>query len=192
MEEQKIQNGRAGDERFGFNPISRRYVLRTGAIWKRLVKAGTVVDEEVAAQLAKPAQGTPRKRHNNVTIAADRDAVGGIVRDHFDASRLTGQQLQQIAAEVARLQVASPKPRGRARKAGPQYDRDKSLYRTTGVSHRRAPPPTSDDQTDEDDCTETTACDESQSDAPDACEVAKNITARFSAIRVQKPPLRRR
>jgi hypothetical protein len=181
----------SADPRWGWSPVSRRYVLRTGATWKRLVKAGVVQDEEVATQLARPAQGTVRKPKTNcVTIQADRDAVANTISENFDASRLTGAQLAQIAAEVSRLQVASPKPRGRARKAGPPY------RATTGVSHRRAPPPTSDDVTDEDEETETTAtesaCDGSQSDTSNARAVARDVAARLSTIRVSKPPARRR
>ena len=194
----------SADPRWGWSPVSRRYVLRTGATWKRLVKAGVVQDEEVAAQLARPAQGTVRKPKTNcVTIQADRDAANTI-SENFDASRLTGQQLKEIAAEVARLNIsgartpAGPKTRSRCRKpAGPQYH---TTSGTTGVSHRRssrAPPPTEDEYSSQDDVeTETTAtesaCDSSQSDASNAQEVAKNTTARFSAIHVTKPPLRRR
>jgi len=202
----------SADPRWGWSPVSRRYVLRTGATWKRLIKAGVVQDEEVAAQLARPAQGTVRKpKVNNVTIQADRDAVANTISENFDASRLTGAQLQQIAAELARLSStsctstfgaagaagarASGTPKTRSRERKPARQQYKAL---TGVSHRRssrAPPPTSEDcdesQEDEEDesQTETTA---TESDAPDPREVAQNISARFSAIRVSKPPLRRR
>ena len=177
---------RSKDGRWAYNPISRRYILRTGAVYKRLVKSGVVQDEEVAEQLARPAQGTPRKRHNNVSIKADQDAVSGIVRDHFDASRLTGAQLQQIAAEVARLSTSgAPKTRSRGRK--PQY------RSTTGLSHRsRAPPPTSEDDNTCDESLEETETTATESDALDPRAVARDVSARLSTIRVSKPPLRRR
>ena len=173
---------RSLDGRWGFSPVSRRYVLRTGAIWKRLVKAGVVHDEEVAAQLARPAQGTQRKpKVNNVTIEADREAVSNTISEHFDASRLTGAQLASIADHLARLNVSAAKPKTRRRTI--------------------APPPASEDFTDEDQdpdpMTDTTAAEES--DAPDPREVARAVTERLNAssrpgatIKVSRPVASRR
>ena len=156
---------RSLDGRWGFSPISRRYVLRTGGVWRRLVKSAVVHDEEVAAQLARPAQGTVRKRTvNNVTIEADREAVSNTISEHFDASRLTGNQLRDIADHLARLNVSSSKPKTRRRPV--------------------APTPASEDFTDgdedQDPMTETTAA-ESESDAPDPREVARAVTERLNA-----------
>lgn len=37
----------SADKRFGFNPLTRRYILRTGLNWLELVKKGIVLDEEM-------------------------------------------------------------------------------------------------------------------------------------------------
>ena len=182
------------DPRWGFSPVSRRYILRTGAVWKRLVKSGIVVDEEIAHQLAHPAQGTPRRpRVNNVAITADRDAVASVISDNFDVSRLTGAQLASIAASIDKLGL------GRSTKTG-----------RSAPPRRRAPAPTQasaseSEGTDEDgDLTETTVA--SESDAPvrssksgDALtRVARQVSERLAASKPtpvsepQSPPMARR
>jgi len=117
----------SSDPRWGYNPISRRYVIRTGAIWRRLVKSGTVSDPEVAAQLANPsiaaawaslrnARGdAPAKRSNNVSIpepapehrvsrtdtVAARKATKKLIADHVE--ELEGLPPDQVDALLRRL-----------------------------------------------------------------------------------------
>ena len=162
-------------------------------MWKRLVKAGVVQDEEVAEQLAKPAQGIPRRpKVNNITIAADRESVANTICENFDASRLTGAQLASIAASLEKLGLSRGSKA--ARGAPPR---------------RRAPAPTQpsaseSDATDEDDgLTETTAAEES--DAPvrsskggDTIRIARQVSERLAASKPtpasepQSPPMARR
>ena len=79
---------------------------RTGGIYRRLVKSGIVVDEEVKHQLANPRTGTPRlPRPQNVILKAEREAVANVISDNFDASRLTGNQLRDIADHLGRLDI---------------------------------------------------------------------------------------
>ena len=100
-----------------------------------------------------------------MTIEADREAVSNTISEHFDASRLTGNQLRDIADHLARLNVNVAKPKTRRRTI--------------------APPPASEDFTDGDEdqdpdpLTDTTAADES--DAPDPREVARAVTERLNA-----------
>ena len=163
------------DPRWGFSPVSRRYILRTGAVWKRLVKAGVVVDEEVAEQLARPAQGTQRRpKVNNVTIEADREAVRDAISDNFDASRLTGAQLASIADQIARMGLGSG--------AGAQRPRR--------PKKARRPASDEDSLTDEDDLTETTAASESDAAAPDPREVARAVAERLRAVPTPTPAIK--
>ena len=79
---------------FGWNPISRRYIKRSGAVYKRLVMSGVVVDEAVSTILENPATGTPRRAPNRVAAVAhepssdDRAAVSESKRS---ASRIRAQ-----------------------------------------------------------------------------------------------------
>jgi hypothetical protein len=63
---------------FGWSPISRRYVKRTGLVYRRLVMSGIIVDPEISHQLENPQTGTrPRVREkvpNNVVIRDDDGA----------------------------------------------------------------------------------------------------------------------
>jgi hypothetical protein len=43
----------SADLRFGFNPLTRRYILRTGDNYLQLVKTGIVIDEEIGKMLVK-------------------------------------------------------------------------------------------------------------------------------------------
>ena len=43
----------SADKRFGFNPLTRRYILRTGLNWLELVKKGIVIDEEMGNIIIK-------------------------------------------------------------------------------------------------------------------------------------------
>ena len=91
------------DDRWGYNPLTRRYLKRTGECWRRLVKAGVVQDEEVAQQLLNSAAGTTRKyvRGQNVVLNATRDTI--------DTSKLTPSQLQQIAQQMATMNIGVEK-----------------------------------------------------------------------------------
>ena len=166
---------RGGDPLWGYNPISRRYVKRTGSIWRRLVKSGVVDDEEVRQQLANPRTGTPRlPRPQNVVLKAEQDHVRDVITDNFDASRLTGAQLASIADQIARMGLGSgaqrpQEPRRRPKKAWRPADDEGS-------------------ETDEDDLTETTAASESEADAPDRTTVARAVAERLHAPPAQSRP----
>jgi len=112
----------SSDPRWGFSPISRRYVKRTGAVWKRLVKSGAVSDPEVAQQLSNntlasawaAVKGRP-PRSNNVAIedppparqVSRVDAVNArkttkkLIAQHVD--ELEGMQPDQVDAMLRRL-----------------------------------------------------------------------------------------
>ena len=45
---------------YGYNPQTNHFVLKTGAVWKRLVKAGTVSDPELVASMAAAAAARRR------------------------------------------------------------------------------------------------------------------------------------
>ena len=94
------------DPRWGFNPISRRYILRTGTIWRRLVKAGAVVDEEVAAQLAQPITGTrPRAVQPNNIVIEEGPPEAHVTRADLSQSRKMAKKL--IAEHVDELEGLS-------------------------------------------------------------------------------------
>jgi hypothetical protein len=117
----------SADKRWGFSPISRRYVLRKGGVWKRLVKSGVVNDPEVADQLANPITGTrPRERPpNNIHVAEGapethvtraetvdaRKAAKKLIADHVD--ELEGLPPDQVDALLRRLlaiRMGKPEP----------------------------------------------------------------------------------
>lgn len=92
---------------YGWSPISRRFVKRSGSVYKRLVMAGVVVDPEVNAQLVGPPR--PTKPRNNVTIpdtveptAVEARAVG----KETAAARREAKKL--IAAHVDQLEGLPP------------------------------------------------------------------------------------
>ena len=97
----------SADPRWGWNPLSRRYLKRSGEVWHRLVKAGVVQDEEVAEQLLNGSAGTKTKyvRGQNVVIQADRDAASDTVAGVFDPAKLPHAQLQQIAAQIESMRI---------------------------------------------------------------------------------------
>ena len=43
----------SADGRFGFNPLTRRYILRTGSNYLQLIRTGIVIDEEIGKMLVK-------------------------------------------------------------------------------------------------------------------------------------------
>ena len=127
---------------FAWSPISRRFVKRSGSVYKRLVMAGVVVDPEVNAQLVGPPR--PTKPRNNVTIpdtveptavearvvgketAAARKAAKSLIAQHVDQleglppdqveeilRRLLATKLQAEPAPAKQPQAA-PAPRGTA------------------------------------------------------------------------------
>ena len=124
----------SADPRWGWNPLSRRYLKRSGEVWRRLVKAGVVQDEEVAEKLLNGAAGTKTKyvRGQNVVIQADRDAASDTVAGVFDPAKLTNAQLQQIATHIESMRV-TPAPAERRPTAAhvegppgrPDADRDR-------------------------------------------------------------------
>ena len=151
----------SADPRWGWNPLSRRYLKRSGEVWRRLVKAGVVQDEEVAEQLLHGAAGTKTKyvRGQNVIIQADRDAASDTVAGVFDPAKLTNAQLQQIATHIESMRI-TPAPaerrptaaqRWKALQAAPTPTEtetdlpDSSAYEdcTTGGSSDEEPPPQS-------------------------------------------------
>ena len=105
---------------FAWSPISRRFVKRSGSVYKRLVMAGVVVDEEVNAQLVGPPR--PTKPRNNVVIpdtveptavetrvvaketAAARKAAKSLIAQHVD--RLEGLPPDQVEEILRRLLAA--------------------------------------------------------------------------------------
>lgn len=102
---------------FGWNPISRRYIKRNGAVYKRLVFSGVVVDPEINAILQNPATGTPRRAPDRVATVAppptidDRAAVADSKRS---ATRIRSQlddlapdELEAIMRGVHAMRAAS-------------------------------------------------------------------------------------
>ena len=137
------------DSRWGLNPATGRYCLRASSTWRRLVKAGIVVDAEVEAQLAAPATGTRRKyeRGQNVAIKADRDHVSNTIAENFDVSRLTGRQLEEIAEQLARMKAPAAARKKAPRRALPAQatqasDSDEEAYTETSVAGTEAEPAT--------------------------------------------------
>ena len=94
---------------WGWNPISRRYVKRSGAVYKRLVMSGVIKDAEVAEQLEGPPRPA-RERRNNVRIAGVEDEpTAADVRDKAKETaqaRRTAKKL--IARHVDRLEGLPP------------------------------------------------------------------------------------
>jgi hypothetical protein len=178
MDEKPAPVDRGGDPLWGYNPISRRYVKRTGSIWRRLVKSGVVDDEEVRQQLANPRTGTPRlPRPQNVVLKAEQDHVRDVISDNFDASRLTGAQLASIADQIARMGLGS----------GASSQRPQESRRRPKKAWR--PASDEDSETDEaDSLTETTAASASESDAPDRTTVARAVAERLHAPPAQSRP----
>jgi hypothetical protein len=92
---------------FGWNPISRRYVKRSGAVYKRLVMSGVIRNAEVSAQL----EGPPRPaRRNNVRIAGVEEPTAADVRalgKETAQARRTAKKL--IARHVDRRDSPLPK-----------------------------------------------------------------------------------
>lgn len=102
---------------YGWSPISRRFVKRTGSVYKRLVMAGVIVDEAVNSQLVGPPR--PAKPRNNVVIAdtveptavearvvgketaAARKAAKSLIAQHVD--QLEGLPPDQVEEILRRL-----------------------------------------------------------------------------------------
>ena len=125
---------------YGWSPISRRFVKRSGSVYKRLVMAGVIVDEAVNAQLVGPPR--PTKPRNNVTIpdtveptavetrvvaketAAARKAAKALIAQHVDQLEgLPPDQVEEILRRLlatkmgaepapAKQPQAAPAPRG--------------------------------------------------------------------------------
>lgn len=167
------------DPRWGFSPVSRRYVKRTGATWKRLVKAGVVVDEEVAEQLANPKSGSQRRpKQNAVTIKADRDAVATTIADNFSVDRLTGDQLAQIADRLEALRVGN----------APRPHPSRASRKKRRPTARQPNPYPSDSEEDSDNAlTSTTAVESDDHAVEEAAVVARRIT---NSLRGQQTPIR--
>ena len=92
---------------YAWSPISRRFVKRSGSVYKRLVMAGVVVDPEVNAQLVGPPR--PAKARNNVTIpdTVEPTAVEArVVGKETAAARREAKKL--IAAHVDQLEGLPP------------------------------------------------------------------------------------
>lgn len=124
----------SGDPRWGFSPISRRYVLRTGSVWKRLVKSGAVHDPEVAEQLATPSitkawraareppgnnvaleEGPPEKQVTRAEVTNARRSAKKLIAEHVD--QLEGLPPDQVDAMLRRL-LARPRRGDRQMLAG--------------------------------------------------------------------------
>ena len=113
---------------YGWSPISRRFVKRSGSVYKRLVMAGVIVDEEVNAQLVGPPR--PTKPRNNVTIpdtveptavetrvvaketAAARKAAKALIAQHVDQLEgLPPDQVEEILRRLLATKMApAPEP----------------------------------------------------------------------------------
>lgn len=92
---------------YGWSPISRRFVKRSGSVYKRLVMAGVIVDEAVNAQLVGAPK--PTKPRNNVTIpdTVEPTAVETrVVAKETAAARKQAKKL--IAAHVDQLEGLPP------------------------------------------------------------------------------------
>jgi hypothetical protein len=93
---------------FGWNPISRRYVKRSGAVYKRLVMSGVIRDAEVSAQLEGPPRPA-RERRNNVHLAGVEEPTAADVRNvgkETATARRAAKKL--IARHVDRLEGLPP------------------------------------------------------------------------------------
>jgi hypothetical protein len=53
---------------WGFNPISRRYIIRAGPTWARLVKSGAVKDPELEGVLAQRAMHRASKLPDTIAV----------------------------------------------------------------------------------------------------------------------------
>ena len=141
----------SADKRWGFSPISRRYVLRKGGVWKWLVKSGVVHGPEVADQLANPthgsapnnihvAEGAPETHVTRAETVDARKAAKKFIAEHVD--ELEGLPPDQVDALLRRLlamRMGKPEPAPAARLAEPKTLR-------VAVPHRapkKAPPPSS-------------------------------------------------
>ena len=109
---------------YAWSPISRRFIKRSGSVYKRLVMAGVVVDEEVNAQLVGPPR--PTKPRNNVVIpdtveptavetrvvgketAAARREAKKLIAQHVD--RLEGMPPDQVEEILRRLLATKMAP----------------------------------------------------------------------------------
>jgi hypothetical protein len=112
---------------FAWSPISRRFVKRSGSVYKRLVMAGVVVDEEVNAQLVGPPR--PTMPRNNVSIpdtveptavearvvgketAAARKAAKSLIAQHVDQLEgLPPDQVEEILRRLLATKLGAPEP----------------------------------------------------------------------------------
>lgn len=112
---------------YGWSPISRRFVKRSGSVYKRLVMAGVIVDEAVNAQLVGAPK--PTKPRNNVTIpdtveptavetrvvaketAAARKAAKALIAQHVDQLEgLPPDQVEEILRRLLATKLGAPAP----------------------------------------------------------------------------------
>ena len=119
---------------YGWSPISRRFVKRNGSVYKRLVMAGVIVDEEVNSQLVGPPK--PTRPRNNVMIAdtvepthVEARAVGKetaaarreakkLIAAHVDQLEgLPPDQVEEILRRLLATKLGSPEPAPAAKPA---------------------------------------------------------------------------
>jgi len=83
---------------YGFNPETRRYVLKNGPTWARLVKRGTVQDAALVAAWASAKEAT---RQGQVARAKEARALG---------LGICGGVLPEATRHIVPAAVAKPAP----------------------------------------------------------------------------------
>lgn len=110
----------SADPSWGFNPISRRYVKKSGAVYHRLVKSGVVSDPEIASQLSSnrlaeawatvkgrpprivaAPEPEPEKRVSRLDAAVSRKQTKRLIAQHVD--ELEGLPPDQVDTMIRRL-----------------------------------------------------------------------------------------
>jgi hypothetical protein len=100
-----------GDPRWAVNPKTGRLVLRTGAVYRNLVKLGTVRDEEVAQQLLRPRSGAPPRAKPQIVLSR-------VVENGQTArGRAPPENVRRELADEAEEAIAAAQPRSRTARA---------------------------------------------------------------------------
>jgi hypothetical protein len=88
---------------WGWSPESRRYVLRSGSTWARLVKRGTVQDPDLEAQWTASREAA---RQRQIAAAADARVLGlglagGVSRSATSRERFRAGLSEDFRASIA-------------------------------------------------------------------------------------------
>ena len=93
---------------WGWSPESRRYVLRSGSTWAKLVKRGIVKDPDLEAQWTASREAA---RQRQIAAAANARVLGLGLAGGVSRSATSRERFQELAVEPS-PEPPKPEPRG--------------------------------------------------------------------------------